>query len=183
MSTGAPTTLRERIGVDLGGRRRLEDGLAWAAAHGVYYVDMCLEGAPDHPNAPAAWTADDSAGGRTWCNHTPAPSACGSLRDRPMHNTKAVTLVATMLFGASAFAQSAWTTSATQKVRSALRSRLQQPIVVAYGKRRFTLHPATAKILCVANPFSTKRCCAQGARREPSVMTRRPRATRPSSAG
>ena len=28
-------TLRERIGVDLGGRRRLEDGLAWAAAHGL----------------------------------------------------------------------------------------------------------------------------------------------------
>ena len=25
-------TVRERIGVDLGGRRRLEDGLAWAAA-------------------------------------------------------------------------------------------------------------------------------------------------------
>jgi len=38
------------------------------------------------------------------------------------------------------------TKSASQKVRSALRSRLQQPIVVAYGKRRFTLHPATAKV-------------------------------------
>lgn len=51
-------TLRERIGVDLGGRRRLEDGLAWAGAHGVHYVDVCLEGAPDHPNAPATWTAE-----------------------------------------------------------------------------------------------------------------------------
>ena len=35
----------------------------------------------------------------------------------PMHNTKAVTLVATMLLGGSAFAQSVWTASATQKVR------------------------------------------------------------------
>jgi sugar phosphate isomerase/epimerase len=49
-------TLRDRIGVDLGGRRRLENGLAWAAAHAVHYVDVCLEGAPDHPNAPATWT-------------------------------------------------------------------------------------------------------------------------------
>ena len=38
------------------------------------------------------------------------------------------------------------TKSATQKVRSELRARLQQPIVVAYGKRRFTLHPSTAKV-------------------------------------
>jgi len=38
------------------------------------------------------------------------------------------------------------TKSASLKVRSELRSRLQQPIVVAYGKRRFTLHPATAKV-------------------------------------
>lgn len=38
------------------------------------------------------------------------------------------------------------TKSAQQKVRSELRTRLQQPIVVAYGKRRFTLHPATAKV-------------------------------------
>lgn len=36
--------------------------------------------------------------------------------------------------------------TAREKVRSELRSRLQQPIVVAYGKRRFTLHPATAKV-------------------------------------
>jgi hypothetical protein len=60
-------TLRERIGVDLGGRRRLEDGLAWAAANGVHYVDMCLEGAPDHPNAPAAWTPDRVAALRRTC--------------------------------------------------------------------------------------------------------------------
>ena len=60
-------TLRERIGVDLGGRRRLEDGLAWAAAHGVHYVDACLEGAPDHPNAPATWTAERVASLRATC--------------------------------------------------------------------------------------------------------------------
>jgi hypothetical protein len=34
-----------------------------------------------------------------------------------MHNTKAVTLVATLLVGSSAFAQAVWTASATQKVR------------------------------------------------------------------
>ena len=50
-------TLKERIGVDLGGKRPLEDGLAWAAAHGVHYVDACLEGAPGHPNAPGKLTA------------------------------------------------------------------------------------------------------------------------------
>jgi sugar phosphate isomerase/epimerase len=60
-------TLRDRIGVDLGGRRRLEDGLAWAAAHGVRYVDACLEGAPDHPNAPATWTAERVAALRATC--------------------------------------------------------------------------------------------------------------------
>src|SRR2546430_15638437 len=60
-------TLRERIGVDLGGRRRLEDGLAWAGAQGVHYVDACLEGAPDHPNAPATWTAERVASLRVTC--------------------------------------------------------------------------------------------------------------------
>jgi len=61
------TTLRERIGVDLGGKRRLEDGLAWAAAHGVRYVDACLEGAPGHLNAPAKWTAERVAAMRATC--------------------------------------------------------------------------------------------------------------------
>ena len=37
-------------------------------------------------------------------------------------------------------------TAAESKVRTELRSRLQQPIVVAYGKRRFTLHPSTARV-------------------------------------
>jgi sugar phosphate isomerase/epimerase len=62
-----PASVRERIGVDLGGRRRLEDGLAWAAANGVRYVDACLEGAPDHPNAPATWTAERAAAARAAC--------------------------------------------------------------------------------------------------------------------
>src|SRR4029434_2571312 len=52
---------------DVGGRRRVEDGLAWAAANGVHYVDMCLEGAPDHPNAPGAWTPDRVAAMRAIC--------------------------------------------------------------------------------------------------------------------
>ena len=60
-------TLRERIGVDLGGKRRLEDGLAWAAASGVRYVDACLEGAPGHLNAPARWTAERIAAMRATC--------------------------------------------------------------------------------------------------------------------
>jgi sugar phosphate isomerase/epimerase len=60
-------TLRERIGVDLGGRRPLEEGLAWAAAHDVHYVDVCLEGAPDHPNAPSTWTPARVAALRSAC--------------------------------------------------------------------------------------------------------------------
>jgi sugar phosphate isomerase/epimerase len=60
-------TLRDRIGVDLGGRRRLEDGLTWAGAHGVHYVDACLEGSPDHPNAPATWTTARVAAVRAAC--------------------------------------------------------------------------------------------------------------------
>jgi sugar phosphate isomerase/epimerase len=48
-------TLRDRIGVDLGGRRAVEEALAWAGAHGVHYVDVGLDGAPEHPNAPDAW--------------------------------------------------------------------------------------------------------------------------------
>jgi lipoprotein-anchoring transpeptidase ErfK/SrfK len=38
------------------------------------------------------------------------------------------------------------TKTAAEKVRSDLRARLQQPIVVAYAKRRFTLHPSTARV-------------------------------------
>jgi len=59
--------LRERIGVDLGARRRVENALAWAAAHDVHYVDVCLEGAPDHPNAPATWTPERVSAVRALC--------------------------------------------------------------------------------------------------------------------
>ena len=64
---GRAMSLSERIGVDLGGRRPIEDGLAWAAANGVHYVDLCLEGAPDHPNAPATWAAERAAALRATC--------------------------------------------------------------------------------------------------------------------
>ena len=48
--------LRERIGIDLGGRRPIEEGLAWAAAHEVHYLDVCLEAAGSAPNAPHLWS-------------------------------------------------------------------------------------------------------------------------------
>jgi lipoprotein-anchoring transpeptidase ErfK/SrfK len=38
------------------------------------------------------------------------------------------------------------TKAAREKVRSDITARLQQPIVIAYGKRRFTLHPSTARV-------------------------------------
>ena len=60
-------TLKERIGVDLGGKHTLEDGLAWAAAHEVRYVDACLEGAPGHLNAPVRWTPERIAAMRATC--------------------------------------------------------------------------------------------------------------------
>src|SRR5260370_31545048 len=36
-------TLRDRIGVDVGRRLRLEEGVAWAAAHDVRYIDIQLD--------------------------------------------------------------------------------------------------------------------------------------------
>ena len=38
-----PETLRDRIGVDLGRKMRLEDGLDWAARNGVRYIDIQLD--------------------------------------------------------------------------------------------------------------------------------------------
>lgn len=35
--------LKKRIGVDIGRRAKLEDGLAWAARNGVFYVDIQLD--------------------------------------------------------------------------------------------------------------------------------------------
>jgi sugar phosphate isomerase/epimerase len=40
-------TLRERIGVDLGGKVRLEDGLAWAADNAFRYIDVCVDNPPN----------------------------------------------------------------------------------------------------------------------------------------
>jgi len=54
-------TLRDRIGIDLGGRRPIEEGLAWAAVHGVHYLDCCLEAAGPAPNAPHLWTDERAA--------------------------------------------------------------------------------------------------------------------------
>lgn len=54
-------TLRERIGIDLGGHDPIEEGIAWAAAHGVRYVDCCLEAAGPAPNAPHLWSDDRAA--------------------------------------------------------------------------------------------------------------------------
>lgn len=49
-------TLRDRIGIDLGGCLPIEEQLTWAAAHGVRFVDGCLEAAGPAPNAPHLWT-------------------------------------------------------------------------------------------------------------------------------
>jgi sugar phosphate isomerase/epimerase len=40
-------TLRERIGIDLGGKIRLEDGLAWAAKNAFRYIDVCVDNPPN----------------------------------------------------------------------------------------------------------------------------------------
>jgi sugar phosphate isomerase/epimerase len=56
--------LRDRIGVDIGRRAKLEDGIAWAAKHGVRYIDIQLDTA-----ANALTTFDDrrAAGIRDAC--------------------------------------------------------------------------------------------------------------------
>ena len=35
--------LKQRIGVDIGRRAKLEDGLAWAAKNEVFYIDIQLD--------------------------------------------------------------------------------------------------------------------------------------------
>ena len=39
--------LRERIGVDFGGKMRLENALEWAAANEVFYADVCIDNPPN----------------------------------------------------------------------------------------------------------------------------------------
>ncbi|HEX9534081.1 MAG TPA: sugar phosphate isomerase/epimerase, partial [Stellaceae bacterium] len=48
-------TLRDRIGVDVGRRLRLEEAVAWAAAHDVRYIDIQLD------TADNAFTSFDDA--------------------------------------------------------------------------------------------------------------------------
>ncbi len=59
-------TLRDRLGIDLGGRAPIEDGLAWAGRNGVHYVDCCLEGGTA-PNAPSLLTGPRIAEIRRLC--------------------------------------------------------------------------------------------------------------------
>jgi len=56
--------LTERIGIDLGRRIRLEEGIEWAARNGVRYIDIQLDTA-----ANAITTFDDAraAGVRAAC--------------------------------------------------------------------------------------------------------------------
>ena len=53
--------LKERIGIDLGRKKRLEDGIEWAAQHGVRFLDVELDVAP---NALTSFDERRSAGVR-----------------------------------------------------------------------------------------------------------------------
>ena len=77
---GAGMTLRERIGIDLGGRRPIEEGLAWAGAHGVRYLDVCLEAAGPAPNAPHLWSGERVAAVRDAASAAASISACTRCR-------------------------------------------------------------------------------------------------------
>jgi sugar phosphate isomerase/epimerase len=59
-----PETLRDRIGVDLGRKVRLEEGIAWAAGHGVKYIDIQLDTAE---NAVTSFDARRAANVRAAC--------------------------------------------------------------------------------------------------------------------
>jgi sugar phosphate isomerase/epimerase len=58
------TTLRDRIGVDIGRRMRLEDGIAWAVRNGVRYIDIQLD---TGANAFTSFDAERSRGIREAC--------------------------------------------------------------------------------------------------------------------
>ena len=55
-------SLIDRIGIDIGIKHSVEDGLRWAAAHGLHYVDFRLDTAPE---AFDAFTAARCAALRT----------------------------------------------------------------------------------------------------------------------
>jgi hypothetical protein len=54
--------LLDRIGIDIGTKHSVEDGLRWAATHGLRYVDFRLDTGPE---AFAAFTAERCATLRT----------------------------------------------------------------------------------------------------------------------
>jgi len=54
--------LIDRIGIDIGTKHSVEDGLRWAATHGLRYVDFRLD---TDPEAFAAFTAERCATLRT----------------------------------------------------------------------------------------------------------------------
>ncbi|HTU01427.1 MAG TPA: hypothetical protein VMG58_06410, partial [Candidatus Sulfotelmatobacter sp.] len=58
--------LKERIGIDLGRRIRLEEGIEWAAKNGVRFIDIQLDTA-----ANALTTFDDARAAkvRAACEH------------------------------------------------------------------------------------------------------------------
>lgn len=40
-------TIKHRIGIDIGVKKAVEEGITWAAEHGIHYVDFRLETGPD----------------------------------------------------------------------------------------------------------------------------------------
>ena len=54
--------LIDRIGIDIGIKQSVEDGLRWAAIHGLHYVDFRLDTSPE---AFDAFTAERCAALRT----------------------------------------------------------------------------------------------------------------------
>lgn len=61
---GNDMALRDRIGVDLGRRMRLEDGIEWAGRNGVRHIDVQLDTAP---NAFTSFDAERARGVRAAC--------------------------------------------------------------------------------------------------------------------
>jgi sugar phosphate isomerase/epimerase len=57
-------TLRDRIGIDIGRKLKLEDAIAWAASHGVRFIDVELDAGA---NAFTSFDATRAAGIRDAC--------------------------------------------------------------------------------------------------------------------
>ena len=71
-------TLRDRIGIDVGRRLRLEEAISWAAAHDVRYIDIQLDTAD---NVFTSFDDARAAGIRQSCQNTTSISA--STPSRP----------------------------------------------------------------------------------------------------